>query len=256
MAGVNRLSGNRHGLTRQHALDNRCNRLEFASAQRSISEYPISMSDFPARHKGRILTGESAGGCEPAPSTADRQWWTETVETYVSPLYRFIRARVPAEAVDDLVQETFVSAAGSVSRFDAHLASVWTWLLAIARKRIADYYRASGRAPLLQALAGGLGSDVDSLEEALASGMPLPDQACENEELRLIVRAALGSLEPRDQACLIARYYEDLSLAEVGRVMNLPASAVNSMLHRARLRLRRAVESLVGGQADLEEQVT
>jgi RNA polymerase sigma-70 factor (ECF subfamily) len=155
--------------------------------------------------------------------------------------------------VDDLVQETFVSAASNVSRFDAQIASVWTWLLGIARRRIADYYRANGKDPLLNPVTRRLVSNLADIEGAMASGAPLPDEVCETEEFRLVVRAALNSLEPRHQACLLARYYQDLSLDEVGQLMNLSPSAANSMLHRARGRLHRAIKRLVGGKANHED---
>ena len=226
----------------------RGNRLDFASAPRPRTEYSIGMNDSAARQ-----TRSEANGNTPTPSPADRQWWTETVKMYLTPMYRFVQTRVPADAVNDLVQETFVSAAASVSRFDGRKASVWTWLLSISRKRIADYYRASGRDPLLNAATARLASDANDIEAALTSGNPLPDETCESEELRLVVRAALNSLEPRQQACLVARYYNDLSLDEVGRLMNVSPSAANSMLHRARAQLRQEIKRLLGGVANCEE---
>lgn len=50
---------------------------------------------------GRFIAGQGDG--DVGETFADREWWTETVETYLAPMYRFVRARVPAEAVDDLV---------------------------------------------------------------------------------------------------------------------------------------------------------
>ena len=211
------------------------------------------MGDLPARQEQGSSTGDSGDLNKPVSSIADRQWWTETVETYFAPVYRFVRARVPAEAVDDLVQETFVSAARSVAQFDSQIASVWAWLLGIARKRIADYYRACARDPLLNVAARRVAPALADIEGTLASGTPLPDEVCETEEFRLVVRAALNSLEPRHQACLVARYYKGLSLDEVGQLMNLSSSAANSLLHRARGRLRLAIGRLVGGKAGFEE---
>ena len=118
---------------------------------------------------------------------------------------------------------------------------------------IADYYRASGRDPLLSVVTRRLAPDLAEVERTLASGAPLPDEVCELDEFHLIVQAALSSLEPRHQACLVARYHEDLSLEEVGRVMSLSSSAANSLLHRARAQLRRAIKRLVGGESDFEE---
>ena len=211
------------------------------------------MSDLPTRQEQASLTSDPGNPTKSVPSIADRKWWTETVETYLSPIYRFVRARVPADAVDDLVQDIFVSAAGSVSQFDPQKASVWTWFVGITRKKIADYYRTHNRDSLLNIATRKLASDVDDIQKLLATSTPLPDKACETEELRLVVRAALNSLEPRHQACLVARYDKELSLDEVAQLMNLSPSAANSMLYRARIQFRRAMNRLLSGKADIEE---
>ncbi|MFT5433271.1 MAG: DNA-directed RNA polymerase specialized sigma24 family protein, partial [Myxococcota bacterium] len=55
---------------------------------------------------------------------------------------RFLRNKVDDSARDDLVQQTFLSA--QTARFEGRSA-VRTWLLAIAWRKTADYYRKRGR---------------------------------------------------------------------------------------------------------------
>ena len=61
--------------------------------------------------------------------------------------------------------------------------------------------------------------------------------------MRLTVEQALGTLAERDRRVLHLRYAEDLTQVEVARRMGLPEGTVKVRLHRARGRLRRALEA-------------
>jgi RNA polymerase sigma-70 factor, ECF subfamily len=72
----------------------------------------------------------------------DRKVTAEFVGQYADCVYSYVRRRVMprAEAVEDLVQETFLAAWQNLEKFrgDAELRS---WLLGIARHKVEDYYR-------------------------------------------------------------------------------------------------------------------
>jgi RNA polymerase sigma-70 factor (ECF subfamily) len=61
--------------------------------------------------------------------------------------------------------------------------------------------------------------------------------------VRLTVEQALGTLAERDRRVLHLRYAEDLTQIEVARRLGLPEGTVKVRLHRARGRLRRALEA-------------
>ena len=187
------------------------------------------------------------------PSARNLEWWTATVEAHLDAMYRFVRLRVPADATDDLVQEIFVAAARSVSQFDAARGPVWPWLLGIARNKIAAYYRQT-QAPLaLSEVVAWLSSDDGRIRQTLASETPLPVEICQRAEFRTLARVALSTLDLQHRACLVARYYEDLSLDELSNRFHLSRSAVNSLLYRARIELRRALCNLVDDNTLFEE---
>lgn len=65
----------------------------------------------------------------------------------------------------------------------------------------------------------------------------------------LLVRAALARLRPRARQALILRYYADLGVDEVARLMGCPASTVKTLTRRGLAQLRAQPEFAVAGEA-------
>lgn len=59
-------------------------------------------------------------------------------------------------------------------------------------------------------------------------------------ELRMDLHAALGSLSPVERAVVVARYVDDLSIADTARLFDRKDSWVKSVTHDAVLKLRRS----------------
>jgi RNA polymerase sigma-70 factor (sigma-E family) len=89
-------------------------------------------------------------------------------------------------------------------------------------------------------------------ETALLSGVD--DAAVEDGADRVLLRSALlrvvNELPPRQRAVLILRYYEDLPVEEVARLLDCTAAAVKSQTHYARSRLR---ELIVNDDLELDD---
>jgi RNA polymerase sigma-70 factor (sigma-E family) len=70
-----------------------------------------------------------------------------------------------------------------------------------------------------------------------------PEQAAETADptLRLTLLQELGKLPPRDRAVLVLRYWEDLSVDEVARILDVSPGSVRTQSMRALGRLRAAL---------------
>jgi RNA polymerase sigma factor (sigma-70 family) len=140
------------------------------------------------------------------------------------------RAASPSDA-QDAVAEVFLTAWRRLDRVpDGDGARVW--LYATARRVIANQRRSSRRRAALQ--------ERLTLIAPSAHGA---DSSAGEEEL---VHEALRRLGPRDREVLLLAEWEDLSPAQIARVLGCLTVTARGRLHRARRRFRAVFEELLG----------
>ena len=139
----------------------------------------------------------------------------------------YVRRRAAAEAVDDLVEETFLVA---WRRLDQIPAAELPWLLGVARRVLATHRRGARRR---HALALRLGQSSLSSEAAATTGPDIPD---------LHLRAALSRLSAKDREALTLVAWDGLSPQQASQVLGDSPAAFRVRLHRARRRLRRLLD--------------
>ena len=76
---------------------------------------------------------------------------------------------------------------------------------------------------------------------AAQTSLTTPDASKEIHD-RIQVEQALALLKPDDRIMLALRHYHDLTIEDIARLLDIPASTANSRLRSARLRLRSALE--------------
>ena len=162
----------------------------------------------------------------------DEGFVTEALREYGGQIYRTALAltRSPADA-QDVVQDTFIALMTSNRGFSdrEHLRA---WLLRVAINRCRALARSAWSRKVESA-------DCPGALERLA------DPRSESSEEKVFDHPVWAALEklPEDLRVVIHLHYvEELPCKEVARALGVPAVTVRTRLHRARARLRAALE--------------
>ena len=131
---------------------------------------------------------------------------------------------------EDVTQRTFVSAWTSRSTYDARKARLSTWLVAIARRRIADTHESRAKIRALQAEMERVTNPDDLVREQ-------PDLS-----ETLLVANEMQQLEPDAQAVMRLAFYDDLTHEEISRRLGMPLGTVKSHIRRSLIRMRNRLE--------------
>lgn len=143
------------------------------------------------------------------------------------------------EEAEDLVQETFLQAYRSWDQFEGR-SRVATWLYTIASRICQRFHRRKSGEP----------EHLESLEELLPFGesrmgvVPHDDPIAAGirAEGREQIEAAIAALPLDFRMPLVLKEIVGLSLAEIAATLGIRAATVKTRLHRARLRIRKALE--------------
>ena len=151
-----------------------------------------------------------------------------------------VRARVgEAAAVDEVMQEIAMAA---VRQGPDDPSKVAPWLYRLAVLQSLQYRRRQGRR---RKLVDRYAEREQPRERDAREADPL-DWLLADERRRL-VRTALEQLAGRDAEILLLKYTEDWSYHQLAEHLGISHSAVESRLHRARIRLRTELAKLEVG---------
>jgi RNA polymerase sigma-70 factor (ECF subfamily) len=159
----------------------------------------------------------------------------DAVDQFVRALQRDVQRYVAhlcadPQAVDDLAQDTFLRALGSLHRFEGR-SSARTWLLSIARRAVIDSHRYAAARPRL--------SDVPDWQLAVELSQPCDLPGFDDGIALLDLLAALP--EERREAFILTQMV-GLPYAEAAEVSDCPVGTVRSRVARARASLMDLLE--------------
>jgi RNA polymerase sigma-70 factor (ECF subfamily) len=160
----------------------------------------------------------------------DRAAGEALVSRHYGAVQRFFQTKAGPEA-DDLAQRTFLRCAEAGARFRGE-STVKSFLFGIARNVLLEHIRANVRDGKVDPDFG-----VSSILDLNPRASTL---AFRKAEQRRLVQA-LQQTPVETQIVLELYYWEDLSVDEVARVVEVPPGTVKSRLHRGRELLREAL---------------
>ncbi|MFH8251476.1 RNA polymerase sigma factor [Microbacterium sp. B2969] len=177
----------------------------------------------PAREAELLLDARFVAGDERALAEVYRRW---------SPVVFTLALRSLGDRGDaeDVTQRTFVSAWTSRASYDHTKARISTWLVAIARRRIADMHESRAKVRAIQAEIERLTNPDDLVDE--------PPDLSET----LLVAHELQQLEPDAQAVMRLAFFDDMTHEQISSRLGMPLGTVKSHIRRSLTRMRNRLE--------------
>lgn len=133
---------------------------------------------------------------------------------------------------EDAVQDIFIAIWSAAGQYDASIASEITFISTIARRRLIDRLRKTGRRPATESL--------DSEDSA----QPQPAVASRLEESAEVAKVArvLESMPPDNREILAMSLYEGYSHSEIAGHMELPLGTVKTRVRRGLIQIREQLQ--------------
>ncbi|MFO7539434.1 MAG: RNA polymerase sigma factor [Chloroflexota bacterium] len=155
---------------------------------------------------------------------------------YAAMLYRLVYSLLQhREDAEEVVQDSFEYAFRTLHRYDPNKAAFKTWLYTIAVSRC----RNKRRRKWLPTFG------LDLAANRADTGQPTPDEVLALTEKQQQVWQALQELTPKLRETAVLRYYESLTYAEIGAILDIPTKTAESRMRLAHNVLREQLGGVV-----------
>ncbi len=195
----------------------------------------------------------------------DEALFRDVVLTLTPVLLRLARGYTPtAVSAQDAVQDTWLVVLDKLDSFEGR-STLQTWVYGIlVNKARRSGVKESRTLPFSSAWRDDRGPAVDPsrFHRRGGSGTPgtwaippitwdqMPEEQLASRELQNVVHAAIASLPPRQREVITARDVVGMDAAEAAQVLGLTSGNQRVLLHRARSKVRAAVEQYAASVID------
>jgi RNA polymerase sigma-70 factor (ECF subfamily) len=190
----------------------------------------------------------------------DQDAWRSLVERSQDRLRRLVVLRLDPRLQgrldpSDVLQEIYLQAARQLAEYLRNpVLPFFLWLRQLAGHRLFKLHRYHLGAQVRDAnrevslYRGGLPEASSAALAAQLLGRECrPSEAALRAELKLRLQEALNVMDPLDREALVLRHFEQLTTAEVARVLDISKAAAGKRYLRAVLRLKDILAQMPGG---------
>src|SRR3972149_3673229 len=144
---------------------------------------------------------------------------------YLDPIYRYFFFQTHDKFLsEDLAQEVFIKMWRSIKSFNEEKGSFTSWMYRIAHNLLIDHYRGKKALSLKEGLEASYSEDwLEKLDR--------------DEKLHKVKKALL-ELPADYQEVVVLRFFEDLAVEEVARIVDKSEENVRVIQHRAIRKLK------------------
>jgi len=141
-------------------------------------------------------------------------------------IYRFaLRLLGEREVAEDVLSEVFLDVWRHAEMFGGR-SQASTWLIAIARFKALTWLRRRGETPLDEATAAAIPDTSDD-----------PETVMRKKQQSQILRDCLARLSLKHREIVDLVYYQEMTIAEVARIVGIPEATVKTRMFHARRQL-------------------
>ena len=169
------------------------------------------------------------------------------IKLYADYLYNYALIRVDNQDLSkDLVQETFYSGLKGMDNFKG-LASERTWLISILKRKIIDHYRRINSVKGKKEVRVNFYNDGENKGNWLEERVPVSwgNEAAkniENQELKNALEGCIDNLPEKYRMVFMLKSVQNYETEEICNELDISASNLWVIIHRARQQLRRCLE--------------
>lgn len=163
-------------------------------------------------------------------AAAGSDWaWRILVDRYSGALLGYLRLRAPDDP-EDVLSETWMSAASTIATFSGDEPAFRSWLFVIAHRRAVDAARRASRRPVV--------IEATVTQEVSNAALSAEDQAFTAMSGEYAMRL-LANLTADQRSVIALRVIADLSLEETAAIVDKRVGAVKALQQRGLESLRR-----------------
>ena len=152
----------------------------------------------------------------------------------INTCYGFVRDREDAK---DIAQEVFIEIYQSLEKFREE-AKLSTWIYRISVTKSLDFLRRKNRKKRMGQFKKLFNIDdvAERIEQPSGNN---PDKNMEARERAQILQQAMDRLPENQKIAITLSKYEGFSNKEISEIMNTSVSSVESLIHRAKVNLKK-----------------
>jgi RNA polymerase sigma-70 factor, ECF subfamily len=203
--------------------------------------------------------------------SGDERAFAALVDLHTPTLLRVAMAYVPSRAVaEEVVQETWIAVMRGIDAFEGR-SSLKTWIFRILANVAMRGGSRERRSVPFAALAAAEDTGEPSVDPdrflppdhelfpghwaIMPARWPTPEEGLLAGETRAVIAAAIDELPKAQQTVLALRDVEGWSAEEVCSALEISAGNQRILLHRARTRVRAAIEEYFGAVEDVTAEL-
>jgi RNA polymerase sigma-70 factor, ECF subfamily len=211
---------------------------------------------------------EDEAGLVAALSRGDADAFAALVDRHSRAMIRVAMAYVPSRAAaEEVVQETWIAVMRGIDGFEGR-SSLKTWIFRILTNVAMRSGARERRSVPFSALAGAEDTGEPSVDPdrflpadhelfpghwaIMPARWPTPEEGLLARETREVIAAAIAELPVAQRTVVALRDVEGWSSEEVRAALEISAGNQRILLHRARSRVRNAIESYYGAVVEID----